>query len=153
MKLFITTLAFVIAIANSSFAGSGTPSPVSFPKTLTNTLKVEKRLFEADAAKVCACQILRVSSKNESETLIAVFAQGTNNGDLSADFAAANSVVDKEKKHLKGLFYDKVQTAENLTAPKRCSVLYNEIQTKYSHVKMYDVLDADALNNRNIAGR
>jgi len=146
MKLFITTLAFIIAIVNCSFAGTETPSPVNFPKTLSNSLKEEKRLFEVEAAKVCACQVLRVTSKNENETLIAVFAQGTNNGDLSAGFASATTVVEKEKKHLKGLFYDKVQTAENLTAPTRCSVLYKEIQTKYSQVRMYDVLDADALS-------
>jgi hypothetical protein len=151
MKLFTTTLAFIIAFVNFSFAGSETPSPVNFPKTLSNTLKEEKRLYEVESAKVCACQILRVSSKNENEILIAVFAQGTNNGDLSANFASAASVVEKEKKHLKGMFYDKITTAEQVTAPTKCSQLYKNIQGKYDHVKMYDVLDADALNNKNLS--
>ena len=153
MKFFTTTLIIAIASVQVAFASSETPSPFSFPKTLTVSLKEGKSLFEATAAKVCACQIMRVSSKNENETLIAVFAQGTNNGDLSANFAAASSVVEKEKKHLKGLFYDKITTTENATAPTACSQMYKNIQNKYANVKIYDVLDADALNNKHLANK
>ena len=150
MKLFICILFAVAAISNTSFAGSGNPSNVSFPKAFTATLKESKTLYEPAAAKVCACQILRVTSNNEKETLIAVFAQGTNNGDLSANFASAANVLEKEKKHLKDLFYTKIKTTENLTAATPCSMLYKNIQVKYDNVKMYDVLDADALNNKNV---
>jgi len=149
MKLFIT-LAAAIIVFNTAFAGSGTPSNVIFPKAFTSVLKERKSLFEAESAKVCACQILRVASKNENETLIAVFAQGTNNGDLSANFATATSVLEKEKKHMKAFFYTKIKTTENVTAPTSCSMLYKNIQVKYSNVKMYDVLDADALSDKKV---
>jgi len=145
MKIFIT-LAIAMIAFNASFAGSGTPSTTNFPTSLGSSLKEKKMLFEAESAKVCACQILRVVSNNESEKFIAVFAQGTNNGDLSANFAAAASVLEKEKKHLKDFFFTKIKTTENVTTPTSCSMLYRNIQVKYANVKLYDVLDADALN-------
>ena len=112
MKLIIT-LTIAVVLFNTSFAGSGTPSAVIFPKTLTTTLKENKALFEAESAKVCACQILRVVSNNESEKFIAVFAQGTNNGDLTANFASATSVLEKEKKHMKDFFFTKIHYIGN----------------------------------------
>ena len=149
MKLFIT-LAVAIIVFNAAFAGSGNPSDIKFPGTFTAVLKEKKSLFEVESAKVCACQILRVASNNEEERMVAVFAQGTNNGDLSANFAAATSVLEKEKKHMKAFFYTKIKTAENVTAPTPCSLLYKNIQVKYANVKMYDVLDADALSDKKV---
>jgi hypothetical protein len=149
MKPFIITIA-VIAVCNTLFAGTGTPSKVIFPKTFAAALKESKHLFEPSVAKVCACQVLRVESKNEKETFIAVFAQAVNTGDLSFNFAAANTVLEKEKKHLKDFFFTKIKTAENVTAPTECSMLYKNLQVKYADVKMYDVLDADALNNKQV---
>jgi hypothetical protein len=148
MKPFICIA--IAAICNSSFAGSGNPSKIIFPKTFTASLKESKQLFETSLAKVCACQVLRVESKNEKETFIAVFAQATNNGDLPFNFAAAMTVVEKEKKHLKDFFFTKIKTTENVTATTECSMLYKNIQGKYANVKMYDVLDADALNNKQV---
>ncbi len=145
MKLFITLAVAVISF-NASFAGSGTPSTIIIPKSVNTSLKEKKTLFEVESAKVCACQILRVASNNQSETFIAVFAQGTNNGDLSANFASATSVIEKEKKHLKDMFYTKVKTAENITAPTPCSMLSRNIKVKYADIKTFAVLDADALN-------
>ena len=77
-------------------------------------------MFEQRKAKVCACQIFRVESNNEKQNFIAVFAQATNTGDLSFNFASANTVLEKEKKHLKGFFYTKIKTAENVTAATEC---------------------------------
>lgn len=145
MKPFIT-LAVAILVFNAAFAGSGNPSNVHFPSTFTAVLKEKKPLFELESAKVCACQILRVASNNEEEKFVAVFAQGTNNGDLSANFATASSIVEKEKKHMKAFFYSKIKTAENVTAATPCSQLYKNIQVKYANVKMYDILDADQLS-------
>lgn len=145
MKLFIT-LAVAMIVFNAANAASGNPSDIKFPNTFTAALKEKKSLFEVNSAKVCACQILRVASNNEEEKLIAVFAQGSNNGNLSANFATASSILEKEKKHMKAFFYTKIKTTENITAPTPCNMLYKNIQVKYANVKMYDVLDADALN-------
>jgi len=151
MKLFICVAIAVTAGCNISFAGSGHPSAINFPSTFPAALKESKHLFEPVVAKVCACQILLVASKNEPEAFIAVFAQATNTGDLSFNFGTANSVLDKEKKHLKTFFFTSIKTTENVTAATSCSMLYKNIKAKYADVKMYDVLDADALNNKQVA--
>ncbi len=150
MKPFITFLAIAISLSVSAFAGSGNPSKIIFPQEFSAALKEKKTLFEASAPKVCACQILRVASNNEDEKFIAVFAQGTNNGNLSGNLNTALTVLEKEKKHLKAFFYTKIKTEENVSAPTECSRLYKNIQVKYSNIKMYDVLDADALSNKNV---
>lgn len=150
MKPFICFIIAIAAISNIAFAGSGNPSKVIFPKTFSIALKESAPLFEHHTAKICACQILRVESNNEEQNFIAVFAQATNTGDLSFNFASANTVLEKEKKHLKNFFYTKIKTAENVTAATECSAMYKNIQVKYANVKMYDVLDADALANRNL---
>ena len=149
MKL-LTTLAIGILVFNAAFAGSGNPSKIAFPKSFTTVLKEKKFLFEPETAKVCACQILRVASNNENETLVALFAQGTNNGDLFANFATVASILEKEKKHMKAMFYTKIELAGNITAATPCSKLYKNIQVKYSNIKMYDVLDADALSDKKV---
>ena len=148
MKLLFT-LAFVLAsIGNNLFANPGQPVAAIFSKTFLASLKnYEQSLATSESsAKICSCQILRVESNNEPEKLIAVFAQGTNTGDLSVAYAAATAVLQKEKKHLQGFFYSKVKTQENVNAASPCSLLYKNIKVKYDDVKMYDVLDADALS-------
>jgi len=151
MKPFICLAIAIAAITNISFAGSGNPAKVLFPKSFSISLKASGSLFEQRTAKVCACQILRVESNNEEQNFIAVFAQATNTGDLSFNFASANTVLEKEKKHLKNFFYTKIKTAENVTAATECSAMYKNIQVKYANVKMYDVLDADALSHKSVA--
>ena len=70
MKPFITILAIAINFSVTAFAGSGNPSKIIFPQEFTAALKEKKALFEAGAAKVCACQILRVASNNEEEKFL-----------------------------------------------------------------------------------
>src|ERR1700753_1629199 len=116
MKPFLT-VALGLFFAAQVFAGPGNPSAVHFSATFTASLKESKELFEPMRARVCACQVLQVSSKNENDRLIAVFAEATNTGDLSRNFSDAGAVLTKEKKHLKDFFYSRIQVAENVTAP------------------------------------
>ncbi len=148
MKLFISFTIALFAISTFSFANSGRPAANTFAKTFTVSVKEFKSFFTAQklTAKVCACQILRVESNNEQQQYIAVFAQGTNTGDLTANFNTASNILQKEKKHLNNFFYTKIKVKENLTAASECSQLYNNIKVKYDGVKMYDILDADALS-------
>jgi len=150
MKPFICLIIAIAAICNMSFAGSGNPSKLIFPQTFSTALKNSGSLFEQHTAKICACQILQVESNNEAQNFIAVFAQATNTGDLSFNFASANTVLEKEKKHLRTFFFTKIKIAENLTAATECSALYKNIQVKYANLKMYDVLDADALSHKSV---
>jgi hypothetical protein len=148
MKPLICLSIALAAICNTSFANTDLPASHLFPKAFAVSLKAYDSLFSAPkaTAKICACQILRVESNNEEKNYIAVFAQGTNTGNLSSDFNIATNVLAKEKKHMGNLFYDKVKVAENLTAATDCKLLYRNIKVKYENVKMYDILDADALS-------
>lgn len=85
--------------------------------------------------------------------MIAVFAQASNNGDLSFDFSLAQTVLQKEKKHIQDLFFSKIKVQENLTAISDCSLLFKNIKLKYDEVTMYGVLDVDALSQLAIKNR
>ncbi|HXB45754.1 MAG TPA: hypothetical protein VNV85_16920 [Puia sp.] len=146
MKLFITlTLAIM---CHSTFASTGNPAMRTFSKTFIALLKQFNPSLNSprSAAKVCACQILRVESNNEQQQYIAIFAQQTNTGHLSSDFGVAASILQREKKHLQNLFFTRVKVKENLNAESECSLLYRNIKGKYDNLKMYGILDADALS-------
>lgn len=151
MKLFITFVIAFFAVSSLSFANTGNPSRNIRTKKLIVALKEQAALFAAPekTARICSCQLLKVASTNEKEQLIAVFAEGTNHGDLSAAFSIGGSLLQKEKKHLENLFYTKVKLEEKITASTSCSLLYSNLKVKYDAVKMYEVLDADALNQLN----
>ena len=85
--------------------------------------------------------------QKKEEKLIAVFAEANNTGDLSRNLSDAGNVLTKEKKHLKDFFYTRIRTTENVTAATSCSALYRNLQVRYSDIKVFDVLDADALNH------
>jgi hypothetical protein len=146
MKLFITlTLAIM---CHFSFASPGKPALRTFSKTFIDSLKQFNPSLNSpkSVTKVCACQILRVESNNEQQQYIAIFAQQTNTGHLSSDFGIAANILQREKKHLQNLFFTRVKVKENLNAESECSLLYRNIKGKYDNLKMYGILDADALS-------
>lgn len=145
MKLFISFA--LVAMCHLSFASPGNPVVRTFSKTFIASLKKIAASSNAPkaSAKVCSCQILRVESNNEQQQYIAIFAQQTSTGNLSSDFGMASNVLQKEKKHLQNLFFTKVKVKENLNAESECGLLYMNIRAKYDHLKMYGILDADAL--------
>ena|ERR1022692_725360 len=146
MKLFISVA--LAAICQFSFASPGNPAMRAFSKTFIASLKEFEPSLSGpkSSAKVCSCQILRVESNNEQQQYIAIFAQQTNTGHLSTDFGIATYILQREKKHLQNLFYTKVKVKENLNAESDCSLLYMNIKAKYDNLKMYGILDADALS-------
>ncbi len=147
MKVSILLMIAITAISNSSLANSGNPSHHKFSDNLNAKLKENTALYVAPekAARICSCQILRVASNNDNEQLIAVFAEGTNKGNLSAAYTVAGTLLQREKKYLENQFYTKVKLEEKLTAGSDCNMLYKNIKVKYNNVKLYEVLDADAL--------
>jgi len=143
MKTLVTLTIVTMAISNSIFASSEVPAPVNFPAGFTSSLKKSGKFSKN--SKVCSCQVLRVASNNEKDKMIAVFAEATNTGDLSSRYSSAGAVLEKEKKHLKHLFYDKMEMAEQVSTPMPCDVLYRNLQVKYENIRLLSVLDVDAL--------
>jgi hypothetical protein len=148
MKTLFTFLLACLASTPCLLANPGQPVAHHFSRSFIDNLKKAEGVLDLrspGSSKICACQLLKVASNNAPDQLIAVFAQATNNGDLSFDFSLAQTVLQKEKKHIQDLFFSKVKVQENLTAVYDCSLMYKNIKLKYDEVKMYDVLDVDVL--------
>jgi hypothetical protein len=156
MKTLNFTLALVVCLTvNNVFGneGSATPTPSRilsnnflFAAKSYNELFVKKET--ATSSKVCSCQILNVKSNNEELENVAVFAQKTNNGDISADLNAANATIEMAKKQMKGQFYSSVKVVSKQQVAIPCSELYKQLKNQNQTIKMYDILDADILNRK-----
>lgn len=100
------------------------------------------------AAKVCACQIMNVSSNNEQMEYVAVLSEKTNNGELNDSYSIAMSVVEKEKKQMKSRFYSKIKVVGKYTVYSSCQSLLGRLQTTNGDLKVYEILDADILGSK-----
>jgi len=96
----------------------------------------------ASTGRICSCQILNLESSNYSHRHIALFAEKTNHGS-SADFNVAKSRINREKKHLKQMFYDKVEVVSEAEAEGSCHSLYLRMKTRDARLQIYEILNAD----------
>lgn len=102
------------------------------------------------SAKVCACQILNVSNNNEEIKYVAVMVEKTNFGELNNSFSVAMNVLEKEKKQMKTLFFPTMKTVEKYTVYSSCQALAGRLKNLNNTLKVYDILDADILGNKNL---
>ena len=160
---FSLVLAVVLS-ASVSFANPGSNNRPSFVRS-TKFLDVirkgnpitdktnkpgTKEAPKAIAAKVCACQILNVSSNNERLEYVAVMAEKTNQGELNNSYSVAKSVLEKEKRLMKNQFYPKMKVLEKYTVFSSCKALAIKLADENSELKVYDILDADILGDSNL---
>jgi hypothetical protein len=92
--------------------------------------------------RICSCQILNLSSSNFDHRHMAVLAEKTDHG-TSSDFSAAKNSIEKEKKHLKKMFYDKVKVVSESTAAGSCKALYVRLKSGDNNLELYEILNAD----------
>ncbi|MBS1599799.1 MAG: hypothetical protein JST75_16355 [Bacteroidetes bacterium] len=151
---FIRTLSLcvlsIIISHSQSFAGDASVRPVSpLPDNFMTTVKKADAGFSLhetksiSAVKICSCQILSMESSNYQHRNVAVFAEKTNHGDYSADAKIAKNAIEKEKKNLKHLFYDKVKVVNHISRTTDCKSLYIQLKGADRSLVMYDILDAD----------
>jgi hypothetical protein len=150
---------FLIGI--NGFAGAGSVRPVDYlmgkgvksvqklDSFLSSVLVVSVKSATADgsektasSARICSCQILNLESSNYNHRHIAVFAEKTNHGS-SSDFSTAKNRIEKEKKHLKQLFYDKVKVVAEVNSTGTCHAMYIRLKSNDSDLQVYDILNAD----------
>jgi hypothetical protein len=159
MKTTIRTLvsiACLFIITGSANAEDKAASPVQFSlkafikssvtfagKGMNADRLLEKARDSRNTAKVCACEIMKLQNSNDSYDQVAVFAEKTNNGDLSADYKKASLTLNGERKHMKEYFFDVVQVTQKIVAPTDCVSLYLSMKSSEANLKMYDILDAD----------
>jgi hypothetical protein len=119
------------------------------PEFLTTVLSYDREYNKEVVTKVCACQLLTVKNKNREVDNVALFSEKINNGDLSADFDVAVKVLEQEKKHMKSFFYEKVTVIGRQLVATDCKTFYNQLKVQYTDLKMYELLDADAISRFN----
>ena len=96
------------------------------------------------STKVCACQILNLRSNNHDVLNAVVFAEKTNN-EGNADFAKAKIRLEKEKRMLLSLFYNKIEVISRTTAATDCNTLYKKLKKMQEDLLMYEMLNADIM--------
>ena len=84
-----------------------------------------------------------LKSNNYDHRHLAVFAEKTDNGDLSSDHSIAKSVIEKEKKHLKEMFYDQMKVINSVSESGDCLSLYSRLKADDQSLVMFSVIDAD----------
>ena len=126
-----------------TLASNATPKP-SIPffnsSLLINSIK--NAPVEKNNAKICACQLMDVKSTNEDLKNLVVFAEKTNNGDLTNEQKAMMTVLQKEKKNLK-TFYSQITITREIVVTMDCASLYKQLKGSYDNLKVFGMLDAD----------
>ena len=153
MRSIRTLLLHVLFILSgfSLFAGRPSTRPIFlFHKKLSATVKnadgnlnLSKNMVNS-RRKICSCQILNLQSANYQHHNVAVFAEKTNYGHISSDFGIAKGTIEREKKHLKLFFYDKLTVVDHLSETTDCRSLYLRLKSTDQSLVLYDILDADS---------
>lgn len=168
IRILFALVLLTLIVINNSFAGAAAIRPVGhlsgkfaftiqkLDSFLSSAVIVTSPVPEASPAspdkeniaenanrgRICSCQILNLESSNYSHRHIAVFAEKTNHGS-SADFNTVKSRINKEKKHLKQMFYDKVEVVAEVEAEGSCHSMYVRLKSKDARLQIYEILNAD----------
>jgi hypothetical protein len=141
---------FLIMMTNQLLAGDGSLKPETrFSNSFAGLVKkldaitATSKKTGKTGVKICSCQILEMKSNNFEHKNVAVFAEKTNFGKFSADYGIAKEVIEKEKKHIRLLFYDKVKVVNKVTEATDCKSLYIKMKDADQSLVIYGILDAD----------
>jgi hypothetical protein len=133
-----------IAINNTTKANDGhfTPSTFTSNRFITSVKTFDSIITANASAKVCACQILNLRSNNHHVKNAVVFAEKTNS-EGSIDLEKAKTRLEKEKRVLRILFYNKIEVIAKTTAATDCNTLFLQMKKKQDNLLLYEVLNAD----------
>lgn len=149
-------------VVQTGFAGQGSVRPVKnlsfIPESiqkLDSVLSNEVSLVEikkaseltsdeanSSAGKICSCQILNLASSNFDHRFVVLLAEKKNDGSGTA-FAVAKNRIQKEKKHLKQMFYDKIELVSETQAVGSCKDMFYRLRTTNVSLQLYEILNAD----------
>lgn len=156
---FAAFLVFLSLAAISVLAIPMSPRPVSTPVMQLRQIKsldhflgdsalietVDKKpVSEVEKApvaggRICSCQILNLESSNYDHRYVALLAEKTS----STGYKEARNRIQKEKKNLKRLFYDKVKLVAEVQGKGTCKSMYFRLRTADSKLQLYEILNAD----------
>jgi hypothetical protein len=135
-----------IFLSRLAFAEKMKTQPYHFSCTqLINILKEKDSVSIAirPGTKICTCQILILQSNYRRQKNFALFAERTERKSLAADLSFANRVIEKEKKRMQLMFYDKLEVLATLADATDCKSLYKKLKIKNKSLYLYDIIDAD----------
>jgi hypothetical protein len=89
--------------------------------------------------RICSCQILNLESSNYDHRYVVLLAEKTS----ATGFKGARDRIQKEKKNLKKLFYDKVKVVAEVQGKESCKTMYFRLHTADSKLQLYAILNAD----------
>jgi hypothetical protein len=146
----------------TGFAGQGSVRPVSgisfvsvriekLDSILSNRVSVMEVKKESEltsdeakssAGKICSCQILNLASSNYDHRYVVLLAEKKNDGSGTA-FTIAKNRIQKEKKHLKQMFYDKIQVVSEMQGTGSCKAMFCRLRASDVSLQLYEILNAD----------
>jgi hypothetical protein len=117
--------------------------------TVRNSIQSAKTAFPLvagavlpSAGRICSCQILNLGSSNYDHRYVVLLAEKTNDGSGEAYIVAKNR-IQKEKKFLKQMFYDKVKVVAEMQGTGTCKSMFYQLRTADKNLKLYEILNAD----------
>jgi hypothetical protein len=149
MKIFTQTCFLLIAcivISNTTLASDGRRTPLLFStaRFMASVKKVDSFIVINTTTKVCACQILNLRSNNHHVKNAVVFAEKTNKeGDNN--LVQAKIRLEREKRLMRILFFNKIEVIASTTAETDCNTLFIQLKKKQDDLLLYEVLNADIL--------
>lgn len=156
------TLVVLTITSSYIFAGTGSVKPVArLSFTQENIVKLDsflsasvsvssaKEISETipetsseSAGRICSCQVLNLGSSNYDHRYVVLLAEKTIDGTHSA-YSVAKSRLQKEKRQLKQMFYDKVKVVAEIQGAGSCKSMFFRLRTADSHLQLYEILNAD----------
>ena len=96
----------------------------------------------SSAGKICSCQVLNLASSNYDHRYVVLLAEKKNDGSANA-FTVAKNRLQKEKKHLKQMFYDKIQVVSEMQGTGSCKAMFYRLRKADVSLQLYEILNAD----------
>jgi hypothetical protein len=94
------------------------------------------------SGRICSCQVLNLESSNYDHRNVVLLAEKTDFAS-SSGFKATRSRIEKEKKQLKKLFYNKVKTVAEMQGRGSCKSMYFRLHSADGQLQLYEILNAD----------
>ncbi|HVM88427.1 MAG TPA: hypothetical protein VMT76_09570 [Puia sp.] len=149
MVFFLRKYLFIIVLFccnNILFATTQAvlPHKISFSGLLAISRKPDTAAHPIrKSIKICSCQILILQTNIRRQKNFALLAERTNNKSFNSDISYANRVIEKEKRHMKSYFYDKLEVVDSFSDAIDCRSMYKRLKNKNKTIFLYDILDAD----------
>jgi hypothetical protein len=98
--------------------------------------------LNSSEGKICSCQVLNLESSNYDHRYVVLLAEKKNDGSGAA-YAIAKNRIQKEKKHLKQMFYDKIKVVSEVQGTGSCKAMFYRLRTADVSLQLYEILNAD----------